>query len=87
MDDKKIIKDELIGRRVIIKDCTDPAFVNFTGVVVDETKNTFLIESENKQKIVAKNTATFEFEYKGKKIIIKGSRLIYRPEERTKKAR
>jgi ribonuclease P protein subunit POP4 len=87
MDENRIIKDELIGRHVKIKECTDPAFVNVSGMVIDETKNTFLIETEGKQKRIAKNTATFEFEYKEKKITVKGSRLIYRPEDRTKKAR
>jgi ribonuclease P protein subunit POP4 len=87
MDENMIVKDELIGRHVRIKECTDPTFVNISGMIIDETKNTFLIETQDKQKRVAKNTATFEFEYKGKKITVKGSRLIYRPEDRTKKAR
>ena len=67
--------------------CTDPTFVNISGIVIDETKNTFLIECKEKQKRIAKNSAIFEFEYQGKKIAIKGSRLIYRPENRIKKAR
>jgi RNase P/RNase MRP subunit p29 len=37
--------------------------------------------------MIAKKTSTFEFEYNGRKIIIQGSKLIYRPEDRTKKAR
>jgi len=76
MDENRIVKDELIGRHVKIKECTDSTFVNISGMVIDETKNTFLIETEDKQKRIAKNTIT-----------IKGSRLIYRPEDRTKKAR
>ena len=87
MDENGIVKDELIGRNVKVKECTDPTFANVSGIVIDETKNTFLIETEDKQKRIAKNTATFEFEYNGKKTIVKGSRLIYRPEDRTKKAR
>ena len=87
MDENRIVKDELIGRHVKIKECTDPTFVNISGMIIDETKNTFLIKTEDKQKRIAKKTATFEFEYKEKKITVKGSRLIYRPEDRTKKAR
>ena len=87
MDENRIVKDELIGRHVIIKECTDPTFVNIYGTIIDETKNTFLIEIKDKQKRVVKSTAKFEFEYNNKKINIKGSRLIYRPEDRTKKAR
>ena len=87
MNKNNIVKDELIGRQVIIKECTDPSWINMSGTVIDETKNTFLIETENQQKRIAKITATFEFEYNGKKIIVEGSRLMYRPEDRIKKAR
>jgi len=87
MDDKILVKDELIGRNMRIIECTDPSFTNLSGIVVDETKNTFLIEVKNKQKRIAKNTATFEFEYNGKKIAVKGSRLINKPEDRIKKSR
>jgi len=87
MDEKRIVKDELIGRQVTITMCTDPSFVHLSGTIIDETKNTFLIEFKDKTKRIAKKTATFEFEYNEKKIIVNGSRLIYRPEDRTKKAR
>ena len=47
MDEKRIIKDELIGRHVKIKECTDPTFVDISGMIIDETKNTFVIETED----------------------------------------
>jgi ribonuclease P protein subunit POP4 len=83
----RIVKDELIGRRVTIKECTDPTWVNRSGIIIDETEKTFLIEIGNKEKRIAKNIATFEFEYHGKKVTVEGSRLVYRPEDRIKKAR
>jgi ribonuclease P protein subunit POP4 len=61
--------------------------MNLSGLIIDETKHTFLIETDKKQKRIAKQTATFAFEYHGKKIIVKGTRLIYRPEDRIKKTR
>ena len=87
MGNNRIVKDELMGRNVTIKECTDPNWINKSGKIIDETKNTFLIEIENQQKRIAKNTAIFEFEYDRKKTIVEGSRLIYRPEDRIKKAR
>lgn len=87
MGENDIVKDELIGRQVMIKKCTDPSWVNVSGTVIDETKNTFLIEFGKQQKRIAKNTATFEFEYKGKRKIVDGSRLSFRSEDRIKKAR
>jgi ribonuclease P protein subunit POP4 len=87
MGNNRIVKDELMGRNVTIKECTDPNWINKSGKIIDETKNTFLIEIENQQKRIAKNTAIFEFEYDRKKTIVEGSRLVYRPEDRIKKAR
>ncbi|MBN1861949.1 MAG: ribonuclease P protein subunit [Candidatus Thermoplasmatota archaeon] len=87
MEPETIAKDELIGRTVTILECTDPAWVNQTGVIIDETQHTFLIEIQNKHKRIAKQTATFAFEYHDTKTIVKGTRLVYRPEDRIKKTR
>ncbi len=87
MEHEPIISDELIGRTVTIIECTDPSWLHQTGLIIDETQQTFLIEIEKKQKRIAKQTATFAFEYHGKKTIVKGSRLVYRPEDMIKKTR
>ena len=60
MDKKTIVKEELIGKHVIIKKCTDPNWINKSGTVIDETKNTFLIEMEHEQKRITKHNAIFE---------------------------
>jgi RNase P/RNase MRP subunit p29 len=87
MEHEQITTDELIGRTVTIIDCTDPSWVNQSGLIIDETQHTFLIESKKKQKRIAKQTATFAFEYHGKKTIVNGTQLVYRAEERIKKTR
>ncbi|UCB58768.1 MAG: ribonuclease P protein subunit [Thermoplasmatales archaeon] len=87
MDDNKIGREELIGLHVKIKDCTDSSWKGKSGLIVDETKNTFLIKIDNKQKIIVKKTATFEFNIKGRQIILNGSKISYRPENRIKKVR
>jgi ribonuclease P protein subunit POP4 len=85
MDKKTRVKEELIGLHVKIKECKDPSWKGKSGVIIDETKNTFLIEIENQQKMIAKNIATFEFDHSGKKITLDGSEISYRPENRIKK--
>ena len=80
-------KDEFIGKHVTIIQCKDPTWVNKSGIIVDETKNTFLIERKNLTKRIAKKIATFEFTYHQKKIAVNGKQLTYRPEDRIKKAR
>lgn len=87
MEPDSIASDELIGRTVTIIECTDPSWVNQKGLIIDETQHTFLLEIGKKQKRIAKQTATFAFEYHGKQTVVEGSRLVYRPEERIKKTR
>jgi ribonuclease P protein subunit POP4 len=87
MYEKMLAREELIGRHVTIRESTDPTLDNKSGLIIDETKNTFLIEIENKEKKVGKNIAKFEFEQDGKKIVLNGSKLIFRPEDRIKKVR
>jgi len=87
MNEKKLARDELIGQKVTIKDCSDPEWNNTTGVIIDETKNMFLIEVDEKRKKIAKKIAKFQFEVDDEKIIIDGSKILYRPEDRIKKIR
>jgi ribonuclease P protein subunit POP4 len=87
MYDKKIGKEELIGLQVKIKECTDPTWKGKEGVIIDETKNTFTIENNEQRKMIAKKTATFEFVIEDKKVIIQGSKIMYKPENRIKKVR
>ena len=42
---------------------------------------------DDQHKMIAKKTASFEFEYHGKKMILDGSKIAYRPEDRIKKVR
>ncbi|MFH1101321.1 MAG: ribonuclease P protein subunit [Methanobacteriota archaeon] len=87
MSEYPLVKDEFIGRTVTIRECTDPTGVGFSGVILDETKHTFLIERGNTQRRIAKTTASFEFTENGHHVIVQGIRLIHRPEDRIKKSR
>jgi RNase P/RNase MRP subunit p29 len=87
MNEKILAKEELIGRRLRIKECTDPNWIGRSGTIIDETKNTFLLRLNNKHKTIAKNIATFEFEYDKHKINLNGKEIIYRTEDRIKKTR
>jgi len=87
MNEKTFAKEEFIGLQVTIKKCTDPNWINKSGLILDETKHTFLIEIDDQQKRIAKKTAIFEFDCNGKKIELNGSKLTHKPEDRTKKIR
>ena len=87
MNEKTFGKDELIGLNVRIRECKDPNWVDKSGMIIDETKNTFLLQIENERKRIAKKIAKFEFEKDGKKLLLNGSKIAYRSEDRTKKVR
>lgn len=87
MNEKTLAKDELIGLQVKIIECKDSSWVGKSGLIIDETKKTFLIRINDEEKTIAKKVAKFEFEKNGKKITLNGSKIAYRPEERIKKAR
>ena len=87
MYDNRFAREEFIGKSVRIVKCSDPSWIGKQGLILDETKNTFLIEIENKEKRIAKNTAIFEFKNHDKKIMIDGTKIMFRPEDRIKKIR
>ena len=85
MNEKTFTKEEFIGLNVNINYCKDPSWIGKTGIVLDETKNTFLLKINGKNKRIGKINSKFEFKYKGKKITLNGSQISYKPEDRIKK--
>ncbi len=82
---KALARHEFIGRPVRIASSTDPTLVGRNGVVVDESRNMLVIESDGKEIRVAKDVVTLAFEDYG--FMIEGRRIRYRPEDRIKKVR
>lgn len=81
-----IRKGELIGLRVEVVAATDPSQIGLRGLVVDETMKTLVIEKEGKEKMIQKKGAVFRFENRGG-IEVHGEDILFRPEERIKRAR
>lgn len=83
---KNLVRHELIGLEVKIKDSTDPTLKNLRGRIIDETYNTLKIEVEKKEKIIPKKNCIFIFILPNKtKVQIDGKLLVGRPEDRIKK--
>jgi len=80
---------ELIGLEVTVVAHTDPTIEGLKGRIVDETRNMFLVRSEEKDRKVMKKGASFEVKVNGPKgvavITLNGDDLVTRPEDRTKK--
>lgn len=77
---KNILMHEMIGLNVKIVKSSDPKKIGLKGKIIDETKNTFILENK---KIIPKKECFFEFNL-DEKIIIDGKNILKRPEERLK---
>jgi len=84
MKKSDIMRSEFIGMEVEVLSAS--CYAGLSGKVVDETKNTFTIFS-GMEKMVPKSGNEFKFIYKGNEIVIKGSEILHRPEDRIKKVR
>lgn len=82
-----LVRHELIGLKVKILDAKNKSLKKISGIVIDETYNTLIIEKKNKKrKIVPKKGTVFLFYLEnGKKVKVIGDVLIGRPEDRLKK--
>ena len=81
-----ILRHELIGLEVEIVDATNPSLIGIKGRVVDETRNTLVIEKcDGKEVVIPKDVAVFKFRLGDKYVKVIGSLLIGRPEDRLKR--
>ena len=85
MKKSDIMRTEFIGMDVEV--LSAPCYAGLSGVISDETKNMFTILSLGNEKMVPKSGNEFRFTYKGNEIVIKGSEILHRPEDRIKKVR
>lgn len=75
---------ELIGLKVTV---LKNGRTEHEGLVIDETMNTFKLFSGTKRIMVSKEGSDFLFQLGGQNVMLKGSGIMFRPEDRTKKVR
>lgn len=73
-------KKEYIGADIQVVKTNNSSLMGLEGVVILETKNTFIIKTKEKRKTVLKNGTTFKID--GKEV--NGNQISKRPEERIK---
>lgn len=82
----KVVRYEFLGLEAEVVKSSNPDVIGIKGKVIDETRNTFTILCNGKQKIVIKETAVFEFVMSDAIVLeIEGKLLMGRPEDRIKK--
>jgi ribonuclease P protein subunit POP4 len=72
----------MIGAKVKVVKSSNASNKMISGVVVDETKNMFIIMAGDGEKKMIKRQSVFEFESRGKTFLIDGRLLEKRPEEK-----
>lgn len=75
-------RHELIGLHATVSQADDAGKEGIAGTVVDETRNTLVIDTGNGERQVAKDEATFQFRLEEVEIRVDGDLLVGRPEER-----
>jgi ribonuclease P protein subunit POP4 len=74
---------ELIGLRARVVDSTDKSRIGAVGRIIDETKNTFVLEAKGREKTLPKVEVTLKIFFSSKKsAVVCGKELVGRPEER-----
>lgn len=86
MNKRDFMRREFIGLEVQVMSSSH-TYDHVKGRVVDETKNTLTIAGNDNEWIVPKAPNEFLFTYEGNKIMINGSEIQHRPEDRIKKIR
>jgi len=85
-NNKNIVINELIGLQVKVVKHKDKKQEGMEGTVVDETKNTLVINTSKGLKKIIKANAIFRFKAGKKSFLVDGKEINYRPVERTEKA-
>lgn len=83
---ENLARHELIGMGVLVEEGLNPCLTGLSGKVVDETRNTFLLETERGIKRIPKSNTSLIFTLpSGQKVRVAGSILISQPENRISK--
>lgn len=81
-----IIRYEFIGAHGQIVESLNRDCIGVNGLVVGETKNSFLFRAAGNPRRVIKESSTFDFTFSdGTVVEINGKLLVGRPEDRLKK--
>jgi ribonuclease P protein subunit POP4 len=81
---KAITKHELIGSYAEIVDSTNKSNIGIKGKIIDETKNTIIIQKKDEKKTLLKNNIMLIIKIENKKYKIQGKILAKRPKDRLK---
>ncbi|MCW4011155.1 MAG: ribonuclease P protein subunit [Candidatus Bathyarchaeota archaeon] len=81
-----VIREEFIGTTGAVSESPHTGYLGINGKVLGETRNTFVIQQQGKNKSIVKDQAVFQFQFSdGTVVEIDGKLLVGKPEDRVKK--
>ena len=78
---QEVVIHELIGREVEIMDSKNKSLIGLRGKIIDETKKTLLIESNDKKRLILKEQVILSIEG----VKVDGKTIANRPEDRIRR--
>lgn len=85
MDIKDTVKHEFIGKVIEIVDSVNKSNIGLLGKVINETRNTFSLDTSKGKKNLMKKNIKIKTIIKNKEVIIDGKSLTGHPKDRIKK--
>lgn len=85
-NNKNIVLGELIGLKTRIIDSLDRKQKGIVGNVIDETKNTLIMETTEGKRSFVKRISRFRFYTPEGSFEVEGREIDFRPDERIEKA-
>jgi ribonuclease P protein subunit POP4 len=82
---KNIVLHELIGLRVRVRESRDSLREGLSGSVINETKNTLVVDTGDGIERIPKIGSVFIFYVGNKSFIVDGREILFRPYERIKR--
>jgi ribonuclease P protein subunit POP4 len=80
-----VIQHEFIGKEIEVVEASNQDLLGIKGIVVDETRNTFVIQTQSGEKKILKEQIVLKMEVQKEIILIQGKMLVGRAEDRLKK--
>ena len=81
-----VAQTNLIGLKTKVVRSRQPTYKNISGIVVDETRNTFVLRNNREDKVIVKNVSVFHFTFPDGTIVeVDGEVIVGKPEDRVRK--
>jgi ribonuclease P protein subunit POP4 len=85
-NNRNIVLNELIGLKAKVIRSLDRKQRGISGTVIDETKNTIVLDTRSGTKRIAKGISVFRFYSGTRSFTVDGAEISFRPHERIEKA-